>query len=265
LIRLVIANQRGGVGKTTTAINYACYLAQRKYHTLLIDTDSQGSIAVMLDLKPVHSFGRFLLDKISLSECAVTAFEGLDILCGDRLTVQAESAFAASPSGESVLRQSALKEALEPFESRYDAVVLDVSPSISLLQACALVYARRVLIPVNMDFLSLNGAKAVCETVALLNARLTDPIQVSGFLPCQVHQGFSVTRLAQQGLESISVRFDVPVLPAIRTDQSVNRAFGAREALLRFEPSARAAQDYVSAFDVVTGMLDRPRVLESRV
>lgn len=252
MIRVVIANQRGGVGKTTAAVNYAWYLANSGRRTLLIDTDSQGSVGVMLNLKPKHYFSHFLVNKFHLEECVVPAGERFHVLCGNKDTVQAESALAGA-----VVRELALKILLDPYESQYDAVVIDVSPSINLLQTCAMVYARNVVIPVNMDLLSLNGANAAYDMIRLLNDLIKADIHAIGLMPCQVDQRLSVTTLVQQGLQKMSEMFHIPILPAIRTDQSVNKAFRARRPLLEFEPAAKAAQDYVAAFQQITAAIVR--------
>lgn len=251
-IRLVVANQRGGVGKTTAAVNYAWYLANVKgYRTLLIDTDSQGSVGVMLNLKPRHYFSHFLVNKFRLDECIIAPSEKLHVLCGNKDTVQAESALAGA-----VVRELALKMLLEPFEEHYDAVVIDVSPSINLLQTCAMVYARNVMIPVNMDLLSLNGANAAYDMIRLLKELINIDIRTIGLMPCQVDQRLTVTTLVNQGLETMSKQFGVPILPAIRTDQSVNKAFRARKALLEFDPKSKASEDYLAAFEQITRVIE---------
>lgn len=252
MIRLVIANQRGGVGKTTAAVNYSWYLANSKgLRTLLIDTDSQGSVGVMLNLKPKHYFSHFLVNKFHLEECTVQAGKNFHVLCGNKDTVQAESALAGA-----VVRELALKMLLEPYEKQYDAVVIDVSPSINLLQTCAMVYARNVIIPVNMDLLSLNGANAAYDMIRLLNDLIKADIRPIGLMPCQVDQRLSVTTLVQQGLQKMSEMFNIPILPAIRTDQSVNKAFRSRKALLEFDPNSKASQDYIAAFEKVTEIIE---------
>ena len=256
MIRVVIANQRGGVGKTTAAVNYAWHLASTGHRTLLIDTDSQGSVGVMLNLKPKHFFSHFLVSKFHLDECAVPAGERFHVLCGNKDTVQAESALAGA-----VVRELALKILLEPYENQYDAVVIDVSPSINLLQTCAMVYARNVVIPVNMDLLSLNGANAAYDMIRLLNDLIKANIKAIGLMPCQVDHRLSVTALVQQGLQNMSEMFHIPILPAIRTDQSVNKAFRARRPLLEHDPSSKAAQDYLAAFEQITASItDSPSV-----
>lgn len=247
MIRLVIANQRGGVGKTTAAVNYAWYLSQQGMRTLLIDTDSQGSVGIMLNLRPKHYFSHFLVNKFHLDECVVPYTDKMHVLCGNKDTVQAESALAGA-----VVRELALKILLEPYETQYDAVVIDVSPSINLLQTCAMVYARNVVIPVNMDLLSLNGANAAYDMIRLLNDLIKADIRALGLMPCQVDLRLSVTALVQQGLEKMSQLFEIPILPPIRTDQSVNKAFRARKPLLEFDPASKAAQDYIAVFKQIT-------------
>ena len=252
MIRLVIANQRGGVGKTTTAVNYAWYLANtRGLRTLLIDTDSQGSVSVMLNLKPKHYFSHFLVHKFHLDECTVSSGPNLQVLCGNKDTVQAEASLAGA-----VVRELALKIMLEPYEAAYGAVVIDVSPSINLLQTCAMVYARNVVIPVNMDLLSLNGANAAYDMIRLLNELINAGIRPVGLMPCQVDQRLSVTALVRQGLEKMSEMFHIPILPAIRTDQAANKAFRARKALLEYDPNGKAAQDYLAAFGRITESIE---------
>lgn len=249
-IRLVVANQRGGVGKTTAAVNYAWYLSQRGYRTLLIDTDSQGSVGVLLNLRPKHYFSHFLVHRFSLEECVASYNENLDVLCGNKDTVQAESALAGA-----VVRELALKLSLEPYEKTYDAVVIDVSPSINLLQTSSMVYTRNVLIPVNMDLLSLNGANAAFDMIRLLNDLIKAEIVALGVMPCQVDQRLSVTGLVMQGLEKMSQLFTIPILPAVRTDQNVNKAFRQRKPLLEYDGNSKAAQDYITVFDQITRMM----------
>src|SRR3954468_23557769 len=90
VIRIVVSNQRGGVAKTTTAVNLARCFADRQLKTLLIDTDSQGSISTILGLKPQFTLHDFLIRQMVLKECVVQAHDRIDVLCSDRKTAQAE-------------------------------------------------------------------------------------------------------------------------------------------------------------------------------
>jgi len=248
VIRVVIANHRGGAGKTTTAVNYAWYLASRQRRTLLIDGDTQGSIGILLGLHPAHSFRDFIIDGRPLEECVIPAGSNLDVMCGGKELVQVESSLSASSSSPEL----ALDARLQSSTQSYDAVVIDVSPAINLLQACAIVYARNVIIPVSMDLLSLTGAAAVCDMIAVLNHRAGGTLKIRGLLPCQVDQRLGITKVVYEGLASVSGLVGVQVLPPIRTDQTVQRAWQSHRALLAYAPAARASHDYTTAFEQVT-------------
>jgi hypothetical protein len=107
-----------------------------------------------------------------------------------------------------------------------------------------------------MDLLSLNGANAAYDMIRLLNDLIKADIRPVGLMPCQVDQRLSVTVLVQQGLEKMSDMFHIPILPAIRTDQMVNKAFRARKALLEHDPGSKAAQDYLAAFEQITAVIE---------
>jgi cellulose biosynthesis protein BcsQ len=94
--------------------------------------------------------------------------------------------------------------------------------------------------------------------IRLLNDLIKTEIRPIGLMPCQVDQRLSVTALVQQGLQKMSEMARVPILPAIRTDQSVNKAFRARRALLEFDPNAKATQDYIAAFQKIVELIEVP-------
>jgi len=165
MIGMVVSNQRGGVGKTTTAVSYAGYLAARNKKVLLIDADSQGSVATVLGMKPQRFLSQFIVNRERLEECVTPLNEHLHVLASHRGTQEAEAALLGQ-----MAREKALQMILGPeVEGRYDAVIIDVAPSVTLLQSCAMMFAGHVLIPVAMDLLSLQGAQMSVETVRLLN------------------------------------------------------------------------------------------------
>ena len=147
----MIGNQKGGVGKTTTAITMARSLADRGLRTLLIDSDPQGSVTVTLKLKPEAYLSDFIINQLRLPDCVVTVAERLDVLCGNRETTSMEQRIFTMYGREHVFQN-----AFGLYETGYHAVIVDVAPSISLLQACSMVFCQNVLIPISMDTLSVS-------------------------------------------------------------------------------------------------------------
>jgi chromosome partitioning protein len=252
-MRLVISNQRGGVGKTTTAITLARCFADRGRKVLLIDTDSQGSISAVLGLRPQYVLYDFLIPKLAFKECVTPAFPGLDVICSSRHTVEAEAALHGQ-----TFREFVFEHLLEEPTRAYDIVLLDVAPSITLLQTCAMVFAQRVLIPVDMDVLSVQGATASINAAETANRMLGRGlnIQTIGILPIKVDRRLAMTDTVLNTLEDISSKRAIPLMPAIRTDQTVTKASRARKFLADFEPRSRALEDYNLVADKLLALME---------
>jgi chromosome partitioning protein len=233
MVKLTIANQRGGVGKTITGLTLARALADGGKRVLLVDTDSQGSIRIALKLQPNGWLHQLMDNQAGLSE-VITKTEGnVDVICSDRRTQRVEAVLNSSVAKEMTFY--GLFAAAEP---NYDAIFFDVSPSVSALQSCAVAYTKNVLIPVAMDSLSIEGAMASLGTVELLNRLLRLGCRCAGFLRT------SATEVILQTLKSLAEEESVPILHGIRTDQSVNKALRQCKFLQDFDPKSRALEDY---------------------
>lgn len=250
ILRLVVSNQRGGVGKTTTALTFARFLADQGRRVLLIDTDPQGSVEAALGLKAQHHLAQFIAHRYPLSDCLVKAHERIQVLCSNRETLQAEGALMGAQARELVLANL-----LGPVERDFDAVIIDVAPSISMLQTCAMVYARNVLIPVDMDSLSLTGAGGTITAILQLNEFLSIGVRAVGLLPTQVDRRMQMTQLVLTALESLGQKYGIPVLHEIRTDSTVPKATRSREFLADYDPECKAMHDYRATCQQVVDML----------
>ena len=129
MIKIVVSNQRGGVGKTTTAATLARCFAELGKRVLLIDTDSQGSVSAVLGLKPEYTLYDFLITQIAFKMCVVPAHPRIDVLCSDRRTMEAEDVITSRMG-----REMAFEQAFIPHEQEYDTVLIDVAPSLTLFQ-----------------------------------------------------------------------------------------------------------------------------------
>jgi chromosome partitioning protein len=168
---LALVNNKGGVGKTTTAVNLSAALASKDRQVLLIDLDSQGSASLSLgvpraDLHP--SSADVLLDGVAIrNTLRSTLVEGLDLLTGSMELANADL-FLSEVSG----REGQLKTALHPVREDYDFIILDCPPSLSLLSINALVAVDAFIVPVSPQYLALEGLVNLMEAVGRIHGEV---------------------------------------------------------------------------------------------
>jgi chromosome partitioning protein len=254
VIRIVVSNQRGGVAKTTTAVNLARCFADRGLRTLLVDTDSQGSISTILGLKPQFTLHDFLIRQMVLKECIVPAHERIDVLCSDRKTMQAEDIISGQTLREVHFEQVFAETRAD---RDYDAVVIDVAPSLTLFQTCAMLYTKQVLIPAAMETLSVQGASASISSASELNRlfKRQPGITSIGILPVMVNNRLQMTQTVMNALTDMAKELRVPLLPGIRTDTAVVKAARSKMFLADFDPKSKALEDYEQAAEILLSTL----------
>lgn len=246
MIKLMIGNQKGGVGKTTTAITLARCFADRGLRTLLIDADPQGSIAVTLRLRPENYLSDFILNQLRLQDCVQPVAPNLDVLCGNRETSAMEQRLFTSYGREHVFQK-----AFRMYEELYDAIIVDVAPSISLLQACSMVFCENILIPVSIDTLSVSGAGATIFSAKTISESVECRIQAVGLLPTIVNRRFGLTDVVMKMIAQLGEAYSIPVLEAIRTDQAVAKAGRVHKMIVDVEPTSKALEDYDAAAESI--------------
>lgn len=242
--RLAVLNQKGGTGKTTTAINLAAALAMRGFKVLLIDMDAQGNVGVSLGLSGEHGTYHLLMENEPVGDIAVPIRNNLDIITSNETLAAAEIQLAQSDER----RELRLKDALvtRRGEEGYDYVILDCPPALSLVNQNALVYADEVIVPVSCDFLAMVGVKQILRTLDRMNNLMGQPVSICGVLPTFFD---TRTRLSAEVLQNLRDYFKEKTLPPIRVSTRLKEAPSHKKTIYEYAPNSSAAEDYLAVVD----------------
>ncbi len=234
--KIVIANSKGGVAKTTTSVNLGAGLARRGHRTLLIDLDTQGHIARSLGIEPQVTLATVIEEELMPQEAMIEARPNLYVLAGGRELAGTKRLIARRDLGS----EMALYEALVPLDGQFEYVLLDTAPSWDVLNINALFYANEILVPVSLEVLALHGVADFIASVKVVQ-RYNPNIQIRYILPT-----FLDLRVAKSNeiLEQLQRHFNGLVLPPIRYSVRLSEAPGFGQSIFEYAPGSRGALDY---------------------
>jgi len=244
--RMAIFNHKGGTGKTTTTVSVAAGLAARGYKVLLVDTDSQGNVGVSLGVKAERTLYHCLVMGLKPQDVAVKVRENLDLVPSNETLAAAELYLAGRQNRDRVLRDRLAQAA-----PHYDVIILDCSPSLSLLNQNALVFADGILVPVACDFLSLVGVRQVIKTVKNVNSLLHHPVQIYGVLPTFYD---ARARICRDAWGTLKEHFGERCFSPIRQTIKIKEAPAQGRTIFEYAPDSHAAADYQQVVErLITG------------
>lgn len=241
---IAVANQKGGVAKTTTVINLGHGLVLRGNDVLLIDLDAQGSLALSFDLSPDKTLYHILVENENPRNCILNVRRypndprrgKLDLIPSDWRTARAKDHLVVQSFGE-----TALKDSMANLVKSYDYVLLDCAPSLDILNVAALLLSTEVLIPVAVNYLDMVGVRQYLDTVSQVRSNSGHDVRLLAIVPTFFDSRPIKDR---EVLSLLRQHFGDSIAEPIRTNVRVAEAPSHAQTIFEYDPRSHGAIDY---------------------
>lgn len=244
--RIALVNQKGGVGKTTTAVNLSAALARLDRKVLLVDLDPQSNATISLGVLPHEQKDTSYSVLTGAPPKPIRIFDNLDLIPSSIDLAGADLELASAIGRENVLR-----DGLAPLTG-YDFVLLDCSPSLGLLSINALTFVQEVMIPLQCEFLALHGISLLMRTIDLVKKRMNPVLDITGVIPCMYD---SRKGLARETVVEIEKHFGSKVFKSrIRTNVRLAEAPSHGKCIFDYAPESYGAEDYLALGREIAGI-----------
>jgi chromosome partitioning protein len=252
MLTIAIANQKGGVGKTTTVINLGAALAEAGHRTLVVDLDPQANATSGLGVdkgRNADSVYEALIGQAELSAVVMsTAWERLDLVPSAIRLAGAEIEMVGI-----MAREQRLRRILESVKPNYEVILVDCAPSLGILTVNALTAAEGILIPIQCEYLALEALGQLTNTIALIRDNLNPRLRIFGILMTMFD---ARTNLAQQVVEQVRSHFPEETFDAIiPRSVRLSEAPSYGQPIIQYDPTSRGAAAYRQLASELAGRL----------
>jgi chromosome partitioning protein len=232
---ICVMNHKGGVGKTTTAVNLAAGLSRQDQKVILIDLDPQSNVSISLNAHSEYTLYDALKGGIPLKRCVINIGKNLDIINSKENLAKAEYYLANQPNSRLLL-----KDMLATIEG-YDFMIIDCPPSLGILNQNVLAFCKEIFVPTSTDFLGLDALAKMNAIVRRVNQSYNHSIRMTKIVPTLYDKR---TKICRQSLIDMQKAYPGIVAEPIRYNSKVKEAPGHGKSIFRYARSSIGAKDY---------------------